>query len=436
MKILSDKKMIAALALLAALVASSLAHADSPDYYGSGNQEAQFSVQSYTDFGKSLGEPDAERIANDVKIKVQYMLGYMRRSSEGHSAVYPNYKVSTLKIVDTGSQYRVWYQISGKGVFQPGLLNYSFLVPISHSTIYQKSQGKCTTANSEKVDQTTFWYHWDPYVNGCPLQENIDFVKYTTALNYLSNTQTTYPEYERLFATGSLSTWSFFGVANYDETNWNPMTSPDISASDYIHQRDRLMQEFHMSARVWSESEIRQYFNGTKLPYIEELTKNTIHGSVSFHLFYGNTGLEHDSQAFHAFLKMALSQSQVMIYNGHSGMGKNLNLSNIESSRGTQLAMSGNYQIYYFGSCVPYAYYTDMFFQRKVTANDPKGTKNLDIITFGDESVFGNHYDDRLIAAIFDYADNSHKQSYQQIIGTDTKYYLGVNGDEDNPTTP
>ncbi len=438
MKIMSDKKLIAAVAILAALVASSLAQAqETPDYYGSQNQEANFSVQSYTYFGKSLGTPSEERIANDVKTKVKYLLGYMRRNPQSPSSVYPKYKVSTLKIEDTGSQYRVWYQVSGKGVFAPGQTNYTFLLPISHSTIFSKAQNRCTVIDGDDVDDSTFWYHWDPYLSGCPLQENVDFIKYTTTLNYIANTKSSYPEYDRLFTTGSMNAWSFFGVAEYEETNWNPNTSNDISADDYNHQREILINTYKMSARVWSDSEIRQYFNGSNLPYIEEFSKNTPHGTVTFRLFFGNTGLNHgDSKAFHAFLKIALSNSQVMIYNGHSGIGKNLNLSSIESARGYKLPLNQNYQIYFLGSCVPYAYYTDMFFQRKISAADTKGTKNLDIITFGDESIFGNHYDDRLIAALMDYADNGRKQNYQKIIGTDTGYYLGVNGDEDNPTAP
>jgi hypothetical protein len=437
MKIVTDKKLVAAIAILAALVASSLANAqETPDYYGSQNQEANFSVQSYTYFGKSLGIPSEERIANDVKTKVKYLLGYMRRNPQSPSSVYPKYKVSTLKIEDTGSQYRVWYQVSGKGVFAPGQTTYNFLLPISHSTIFEKSQDRCTVLDGEKVDASTFWYHWDPYLSGCPLQENVDFVKYTTTLNYIANTKTSYPEYDRLFINGSLTVMSFFGLAEYEETNWNPMNSNDISARDYIHQRDTLINMYKMSSRVWADSETRQYFNGTNLPYIEEFTKKTPKGLVVFRLFFGNTGLEHDSKAFHAFLKISLASSQVMIYNGHSGIGKNLNLTSIETNRGYKLPLNQNYQIYFLGSCVPYAYYTDMFFQRKVSAADAKGTKNLDIITFGDESIFGNHYDDRLVAALFDYADNNRKQTYQQIIGTTTGYYLGVNGDEDNPTAP
>jgi hypothetical protein len=88
------------------------------------------------------------------------------------------------------------------------------------------------------------------------------------------------------------------------------------------------------------------------------------------------------------------------------------------------------------GSCAPYTYFSDFFFQKKISATDPKGTKNLDLITFADESFFGHHYEDRLTNALMSYAEKNIKQTFQVIIGTDTKYHFGINGDEDNPTSP
>lgn len=411
---------------------------DNPDYYGSQNQEARFIIQSYTYFGKSNGVPSSETIANDVKVKVKYILGYMRRSSNP-AAIYPKYTVSTLKIEDTGSKYRVHYQISAKGSFQTGTTSYTFLIPISHSTIYERSEGKCTVADESKIDASIFWYHWFPQLAGCPLVENVDYISYVAQLNLINNTIITYPEYERLFQNGSLNMTTFFGVANYEATNWDPNTSSDIAAKDYLHQRQILVETYGMQSRVWSENEVRQYYNPSSespVPYIEDLTRVTRNGRVNVRLFFGNTGLEHDSKAFHIFLRPALMNQQIIIYNGHSGIGKNLNLASIESNRGVPFSLSSNYQIYFLGSCAPYAYYTDMFFKRKISTSDPLGTKNLDLITFANESNFGNHYDDRLIQAVMNYSINNIKTTYQNIIGQDTRFGFGVNGDEDNPTQP
>jgi hypothetical protein len=292
------------------------------DYYGSKNQEASFSLQSYTFFGKSNGVPSQMTIENDVKTKVKYIFGYMRRSATP-AGINPKYKITTLKIETTDTKYKVYYQISGKGVFTSGLNSYTFLIPISHSTIYERSQGLCSIADGDKIDASIFWYHWFPAVPGCPLVENVDYIKYSSVLTPLANTTSTYPEYNRLFSTGSLNISMFFGITNYADTNWNPNTSQSTVAKNYAHQRNRLVNIYKMQSRVWSENEVRQYYNppvGKPIPYIEEFTKITPKGPVNFRFFFGNTGLAHDSKAFHIFLKSALATSQVVMYDGHSGI--------------------------------------------------------------------------------------------------------------------
>lgn len=408
---------------------------ETPEYYGADNQEAQFTVQSHTYF---VGKPSESTIQSDAKAKAKYMLGFMRRNKPS-AALYPKFIVKTVNVALEGSRYRVDYAIHGKGVFAPGLENYSFYIPIMSSQIYEKSQGQCFTADDDLMSSSIFWYHWNPLLPNCPLVEGTDYVKYTTRLVYLENTKSTYPEYERLFESGNLNISSFFGLENYDQQDWNPDTTPDISARDFRNQRDYLVNTAKLSRRVWSESEVRQYYNpsaGKPIPHIEEFTGQTAKGQIIVRLFMGNTGLEHDSKAFHIFLKSALASSQVILYNGHAGIGKNLNLSSIESARGFKMPLSQKYQILFLGSCVPYAYYTDMFFQRKVTSTDPRGSKNLDIIAFGDEAQFGNTSDRNLLIALMQYAYLGSKQSYQQIIPNNSRFYLGVNGDEDNPTSP
>ena len=108
-------------------------------------------------------------------------------------------------------------------------------------------------------------------------------------------------------------------------------------------------------------------------------------------------------------------------------------MSRIESLRGLKLPLAKDYQILFLGSCVPYAYYTDMFFQKKAHSNDPAGTKNLDILAYGNESVFANVDDIRLTEAILKYMEKDKRTSYQDIITNDALYFLSVNGDEDNP---
>jgi hypothetical protein len=157
------------------------------------------------------------------------------------------------------------------------------------------------------------------------------------------------------------------------------------------------------------------------------------HSNIRIRLVLSDTGYAHNSAAFHAFLKEALANESVVIYDGHSGIGKNMDLAGIEKLRNIKLTLNPKYQILFFGSCVPYAYYTDMYFARKKSPTDPNGTLNLDIFTYGQESVFANDQDRSLTQALVRWAQQNYRTSYQEIIGSGSNYYFGINGDEDNP---
>ena len=169
------------------------------------------------------------------------------------------------------------------------------------------------------------------------------------------------------------------------------------------------------------------------VPYITEFN---FAGKVANHrirLILLDSGFYHNSTAFHQLLQESLAKESVVFYNGHSGIGHNLDLMAIEKLRSLKFILNPKYQILFLGSCVPYSYYTDMFFSRKKTAADPAGTANLDILSYGKESIFGNIEDQALTKALTRYAASGEKLSYQVIIRSSPNYFFGVNGDEDNP---
>jgi hypothetical protein len=94
---------------------------------------------------------------------------------------------------------------------------------------------------------------------------------------------------------------------------------------------------------------------------------------------------------FAKFLKQALEESDVVIYEGHSGMGANLDLKTIEQRlllshdphTGDHIEFNRTkHQIYLFDACSSYSYYLGMFSGKK----DP-GT--LAVMSNGLESEFG-----------------------------------------------
>ncbi len=161
-------------------------------------------------------------------------------------------------------------------------------------------------------------------------------------------------------------------------------------------------------------------------------------------IFFGATGADENSRPFHYFLRKSLQDSAVLIYNGHSGLGGHLDLTEIVRLRGFK-KMELNpeaYQIFFFNSCTSYTYYNSRFFQKKRKPNqsvDPKGTKNLDILANGLSTSFDSdiNTDMALVNAIHVWVKQGQRTSYKTMARRiDTDNLFTVNGDEDNPTSP
>src|SRR5690606_19807601 len=133
--------------------------------------------------------------------------------------------------------------------------------------------------------------------------------------------------------------------------------------------------------------------------------------------------------------------ADVFIYDGHSGLGGYLYVDRFADDLNRPLKLDPNkHQIFYFNGCSTYAYYNGDYFDLKKTAEDPTGSKKLDIITTSIGALFsiGARHDVTLIKALVD----GERPSWQEIM--DATYRVSpeetalthVNGDEDNPSTP
>src|SRR6185295_4508102 len=126
------------------------------------------------------------------------------------------------------------------------------------------------------------------------------------------------------------------------------------------------------------------------------------------------------------------------------GLGGNLDLGAMREASHNSFQFNfpkNRYQIYFFNSCTSYAYYTDMFFDRKRVKNsaDLKGSKYLDILATGLETAFdgSEKTDMALIDAIHQWAKTGQETSYQTLaVRMEADNLFGINGDEDNPTRP
>lgn len=406
------------------------------EYFGADNNEAEFTLPLQLKFVQTVA-PTKISVDPQVRSQLRFMLGLMRSREKTAAALYPkwSYTVTEIKKGDKPGTWNVKYMLKAKGLFATGTKNFTFTLPTNPKTLFAESQGKCMTG--EEAEESNFWYHWEPLLAGCPLKEGENYYNVTAELTPKANTEQTYPEYSRLVdANKTIKMTMFFGLEHYDSADWNPADGgEDWGIKGYNLQRE-FLKSLGFSERLWSASEIAAIYTAkdNRIPYITEMELAGPVAKLRIRLILADSGFAHNSRAFHAFLKESLAKESVIVYDGHSGIGKNLDIPAIERLRGVKMPMSQNYQILFLGSCVPYAYYPEIFFSKKRTTTDPNGTKNLDIFTYGKEAIFGNKEDQVLTRALVRFSKDGARVSYQTMIRTTHNFYFAVNGDEDNPT--
>lgn len=406
---------------------------DSPSYFGREANEGEFNFESYIFITKTKGKPTEPEIYENVKEAIRYTLGAMHEEA----SIYGGFKVKTLKIETAKPNiYKVSYRLYGKGVFNNYKSNYTLIVPVVPYLLQTLAKNKCHDL-TEDVDDGNFWYAWQPNKEGCPLIAGVHYNEIYVELSIVGQTRMSYPEYDRLLMNKQLKATIFFG-ADHNNKNWNPLVENhrDPGAGSYKEYREYLVNKLGYVARKMSSKEIELYYNPknkSKIPFAEEITKKTTRGVIRYRLFYLETQyIEERSEAFHFILKNTLKDEAVIFYEGHSGIGRNLNLSRIEHRHDFKFNFNPNYQIMLLGSCLPYAYYVDMLFNRKSTATDRQGTKNLDIFAYGIEAEFGSTEHFNMILALDKFMTTGQQTSYQEIITEHPNFYFGVIGDEDN----
>lgn len=320
----------------------------------------------------------------------------------------------------------------------------------SQKTIYDPGLDKaeknlCTDEHYNSYGD--YWYFWNPDQSGCPLVEGEHFDRIRGTIDRIANTRKSYPEYTRLVYGSQdakeILLYAFFGMDD-PSLGKDPTSSPDINAVTYRKVRRGLVNmgfDGKRGPQMMPPEEIQRILRGKKYryPYVEVLNKRTPKADLRIVLFFGPTGIDQTSGAFHYFYKEANETAAVMIYDGHSGLGGHLDLKAIENLHNFSLRQSSKrYQLFFFNSCTSYSYYNTVYFYRKAPRSVRLRTKSLDIMTNGLSTLFKgmDRVNLALIGAVDRWANEKNVESYQELADAmDADNLFGVNGDEDNPTT-
>jgi hypothetical protein len=376
-----------------------------------------------------------ERISELVDLQLQHMYGAFTTHpgfDENPGIPSGDYKVTLLgaEKVPNEPYAKISYAYDDIVVFASSLFQgggatrINFVLPRDPVTIYKKG---FATPNSRKNlctdehynSEGDFWYFWNPYQEGCPIGGG-DLVGVQTDLTPMPMTRNTYPDYARLYGDNG---------------------GGETLQVSYLVGVDENFQSGDLGKKTFSDA-----FAGLKAAGFQATVDEPRRKRLSFR--FGNARaavemllLDPNSAGFASEAVRALRSADVFVYDGHSGLGGYLSPDRLAADSGQALALPQNkYQIFVFQGCSTYAYYNSAFFRLKSSAADPKGTKNLDIMTTGIGAAFdvGAAVDVAFLKSV----TMGERPSWQTIMDRvraaegQNSALSHINGDEDNPKNP
>lgn len=432
----------------ALLLASPFAHA----YTGAENREATMTFAAKLELD---GAPSEREARDEIELQVKHLFGAMT-NADSPGVPKNDHRieiVSFLPAPKSRGRFEVAYRYVGTVLVKADRREgFTLYLPTSPRTIATDSPKACTDADESEPEY--FWYFWSPDREGCRLVEGRDYLKVTAEIAPKNEGRDpvkdpTFPEYERLaqIRGGKRVIPISVLIGKFESgTSGKPLRSRDEGARQFAKMRAELLamgfteseitkKEIKAIAKLARERGELERANVGGYPYARLFAKETREGTMEVRLYYGDS-TDQGAKGFFILYQDALQHDAMVIYDGHSGLGDYLSLANLKRDRGISPAADPSiYQIFYFNSCTSYAYYNDAYFRWKASKADPKGTKQLDIITNGLSTGYADQDTNMvLVKAVHAWATEGRRSNYTALANLlELENLTGVNGDEDNP---
>ncbi len=307
---------------------------------------------------------------------------------------------------------------------------YTFTLPTDVGYEAQKAFAEayghtCVDYGAHDVDAGSMWYYFRPHAGRCELADS-DVLK-TEATVAVSPVNTTgkYPEYDRIWDDGVLTVVAVFGKYEDGET-----TASDAGIRAYNTFSREIRRSLGASvetlpADVPTDPGVAfpevaysaQIADGRWVIVNTLLVDNVRTAGAAFDARYGELSRTAD----------------VILYNGHAGLGANIRAL---ASKGDW--QTGQYSVVFLNGCDTYAYVDSALFDAHAAVNpdDPTGTRYVDVVTNAMPAFFAE-MSDTTLALVRGLMAYDAPQTYEQIFkAIDRSQIVLVSGEEDNTYTP
>lgn len=305
-----------------------------------------------------------------IAAQLQYLQGILTTDARANAqAAMPS--LTNVRETLEGDKKRITYEASLAVVWPKGSArpeSYALALPKDTTALAAFNAKYDGTCGRNEYGQETFWHDFDPTASGCRL-DDADVHRATAAVRlHPQTTQGMYPEYDRVWADGSLDVVAVFGIISSN--------TPDDEGA---RTRDKLIAEVSGSLQNAQRVDAPETFGVIK--------DTTVTGTIDVGGQARKVSLTallvseaaNAGSAFERRYADATAKADFIVYEGHSGLGKNINA--LARNTGAQ---PGKYQLMYLYGCQTLAYLEPAMHEKRIALNgadvDPEGTKFLDVI--------------------------------------------------------
>lgn len=360
-----------------------------------------------------------------IAAQLQYVQGILTTDVRGNGqAGMPG--LSNVRETIEGDKKRISYEASLAVVWPKNERvpsSYDLALPRDTTNLAAfnaKYDGRC---GNNEYGQETFWHDFNPKAAGCTL-DDADVIKArATVAPHPQTTQGKYPEYDQIWKDDALDVVAVFGII-----------SSNTPSDEGARTREKLLAEvsasLHDAQRTEAPATAGIIHESTVSGTIRRDGRDKRVNVTAFLVQEASSA----GPAFNTRYQAATEKADLVVYEGHSGLGANINA--LARSTGAQ---AGKYQLVYLFGCQTLAYLEPVMHEKRIALNgadrDPEGTKFLDIIANG-LPAYGD--DGRSTIGLYRaLLDPSAPKTFNQLIdGISPLHLVAVFGEHDNTFQP
>jgi hypothetical protein len=283
----------------------------------------------------------------------------------------------------------------------------------------------CIDFGAHDVTTGNMWYYYRPLRGGCEISE-AEVIRLTaTATKSVENTTGKFPEYHKVWEDNRLETVAIFG--KFEATGGQF----DAGVSAFNAFTRKMKSDLRgMNLRTTPANVADNAGPGIKDITFEATLPDGKEVKVTSFLVDSITA---PWDGFQERYESLTPNSDLIIYNGHAGLGQNVRA----LARMGQWAPQ-KYQMFFMNGCDTFAYVDGSLAQTRARINpdDPSGTKYMEFITNAMPSFFHSMSDASsvLVTGLLNF--NQPKTYDKMFAGIDRAEVVLVTGEEDNEYKP